>query len=29
MQDVSELVGDSLAAQFWIEVYRLIAARRS
>jgi len=25
---VSELVGDSIAAQFWIEVYRVIAARR-
>jgi len=25
---VSEIVGDSIAAQFWIEVYRVIAARR-
>jgi len=26
---VSELAGDSTAAQFWIEVYRVIAARRA
>jgi hypothetical protein len=25
---VSELARDSIAAQFWIEVYRVIAARR-
>ncbi len=26
---VSELAGDSIAAQFWIEVYRVIIARRA
>jgi hypothetical protein len=26
---VSELVSDSIAAQFWIEVYRVIVARRA
>ncbi len=26
---VSELAGDSIAAQFWIEVYHVILARRA
>lgn len=26
---ISEILGESIAAQFWIEVYRVIVARRT